>query len=226
MRIIVDEDKIPLNNAISKILQQAGYAVDQAFDGQDALDLIDGHYHDLIILDLTLPYIDGLEVIKNLRDKKIWTPILVLTARGTVPDIVKGLKSGADDYLPKPFEVEELLARAQALMRRRANQPGPKLEVGDLQLDPNSHEVVRKGQTISLSKTEFQLLYYLMRKSPQIATKEEILTHVWQNETAVYDRVVDTYICFLRKKIDKAFPNLEPLIHTVKTHGYKIVSEK
>ena len=222
MRILIVEDKIPLNNALTKILRQQNYAVDQAFDGQEALDLVDGLYHDLIILDLTLPKVDGLQVIHQLRSQKITTPILVLTARATTPQIVDGLQTGADDYLAKPFEIEELTDRVQALIRRSHTQQSPLLQVGDLTLNPVSGEVVRDGQTVALTNTEYKLLHYLLSKQNWIVTKQELLTHVWQNDTQVYDRVVDTYICFLRRKIDKNFPHLPPLHHTIKTRGYKL----
>ena len=223
---MIVEDKIPLNRSLSKILQRAGFAVDQAFDGQEALDLIDGQYHDLIILDLTLPKVDGLEVIARLRRAGITTPILVLTARAATPQIVAGLRSGADDYLSKPFEVEELLARVQVLLRRQSDQKTPLLQVENLTLDPVSGRVTRAGSQVTLSKKEFQVLYYLMSKAHWVVTKSELLTHVWQNETEVYDRVVDTYMCFLRRKIDKDFPQEKPLIQTLKTRGYRLGEEK
>ena len=220
------EDKKPLNHSLSKILRRAGFAVDQAFDGQEALDFIDGTYHDLIILDLTLPKVDGLDVIKKLRAQGIATPILVLTARAATPQIVAGLLSGADDYLAKPFETDELLARVQVLLRRHCDQKTPLLQVDNLTLDPVTGQVERASQKLSLSKREFQVLYYLMSKAHWVVTKQELLTHVWQNETEVYDRVVDTYICFLRRKIDKDFPREKPLIHTLKTRGYRLGDTK
>jgi DNA-binding response OmpR family regulator len=222
MRLIVVEDKIPLNNSLSKILKTKGYTVDQAFDGAEALEMIDDGYHNLVILDLTLPKIDGLEVIKRLRRERANILILVLTARGQTPQIVDGLQIGADDYLAKPFEIEELLARVQVLLRRQHGQKTAQLQVADLQLDTVTGQVERAGKKIHLTKTEYRLLHYLMNKHHWIVTKDELLTHVWQNETEVYDRVVDTYICFLRRKIDKAFSPLPPLVHTVKTRGYRL----
>ncbi len=216
------EDKIPLNNSLSKILRKNNYAVDQAFDGEEALDLLDPALHDLMILDLTLPKIDGLEVITRVRENKNNVPILVLTARGATPQIVNGLEIGADDYLAKPFEVDELLARVRALLRRLNGNKTPLLQVDDLILDTLNGEVSRAGEAIKLSKTEYALLYYLMMKAHWIVTKEELLLHVWENDTQVYDRVVDTYICFLRRKIDKAFPEKKKLIQTIKTRGYRL----
>jgi DNA-binding response OmpR family regulator len=222
MRLIIVEDKVPLNNSLGKLLRAQGYVVDQAFDGMEALDLIDEHYHDLIILDLTLPKLDGLEVMKQLRETRVNIPILILTARGGTPQIVSGLKLGADDYLAKPFEIEEFLARVQALLRRARVQKGEVMQIDNLSLNPNTGEVRRAGVKVRLTKTEYRLLHYLMNKQNWIVTKEELLAHVWENETEVYDRVVDTYICFLRRKIDKAFPDSCPLLKTIKTRGYQI----
>jgi len=222
MRVLLVEDKIPLNNSLTKILRRRGMAVDQAFDGQEALDVLDGDLHDLLILDLSLPKVDGLDVIRRLREDKCQVPILVLTARGTTGEIVDGLRLGADDYLAKPFDVEELLARIDALWRRRHGMSSSLLQVEDLCLDVSSGEVSRGGVPIKLSRTEFNLLHYLMSKAHWIVTKDELLTHVWENDTAVYDRVVDTYICFLRRKIDKPFPERTALIQTIKTRGYRL----
>lgn len=226
MRILIVEDKVALNNSLSRILRQHGYAVDQAFDGEEALDLFDVQVHDLMILDLTLPKIDGIDVIARLRAANVEVPILVLTARGTTAQIVDGLHIGADDYMAKPFEVEELLARIQVLLRRRTHQTSAVLKVDDLTLDSVSGEVRRGGRVIKLSRTEYNLLAYLMSKPYWIVTKKELLTHVWEDDGDVYDRVVDTYICFLRRKIDKAFPEHKQLIQTVKTRGYRIGGEK
>ena len=225
MRILLVEDKLPLNKSLAKILRRHNYAVDQAFDGEQALCLLDGDLHDVMILDLTLPKVDGLQVLALARERGLKLPILVLTARTTTTEIVTGLHSGADDYLAKPFEVDELLARLQALLRRSSSGQAPRLQVDDLILDPNSGQVTRAGQIIKLSRKEYQLLEYMLHKSRWIVTKQELLSHVWENDSQVYDRVVDTYVCFLRKKIDKAFPDLPPLIHTIKTRGYRLGAE-
>ncbi len=222
MRVLLVEDKIPLNNSLTKILRRQGWAIDQAFDGQEALDVFDETLHDVVILDLTLPRVDGLEVIRRLRVDRHQVPILVLTARGTTGEIVDGLRLGADDYLAKPFEVAELVARINALWRRHNGQSSSVLQVEDLTLDLTSGEVRRGDVVIKLSRTEYNLLHYLMSKAHWIVTKDELLTHVWENDTAVYDRVVDTYICFLRRKIDKPFPERTALIQTIKTRGYRL----
>lgn len=222
MRIILVEDKIPLNHSLTKLLRQEKYAVDQAFDGEEALDLIDKDLYDLIILDLSLPKIDGLEVIKQLRTRQINTPILVLTARNQTPDVVTGLQTGADDYLGKPFEIEELLVRIQVLLRRQANQKQETFKIADLSYNPRTGQAQRAGKTIHLSKTEGEILHYLLSKQKWIVSKDELLSHVWEHDGDVYDRIVDTYICYLRRKIDKAFPQSPPLIHTIKGRGYQL----
>lgn len=222
MRIILVEDKIPLANSLVKILRKNNYAVDLAYDGEEALDAIDKHSHDLIILDLGLPKVDGLEVIKQLRSAKVNIPILVLTARNQTPDVVLGLNQGADDYLGKPFEIEELLARIQAMLRRQNDQKTQFLQIDDLVLDPNTAEVTRSGQKIQLSKTEYSLLHYLISNQGRVVSKNQILTHVWENDLDVFDRIVDTYIYYLRQKIDKAFSSRPQLIQTVKTRGYML----
>lgn len=222
MRIILVEDKIPLNNSLTKLLRQEKYAIDQAFDGEEALNLIDKDLYDLIILDLSLPKVDGLEVIKQLRVKQINTPILVLTARNQTPDVVTGLQTGADDYLGKPFEIEELLVRIQVLLRRQANQKQETFKIADLSYNPRTGQAQRAGKTIHLSKTEGEILHYLLSKQKWIVSKDELLSHVWEQDGDVYDRIVDTYICYLRRKIDKAFPQSQPLIHTIKGRGYQL----
>ena len=222
MRIMIVEDKIALNNSLKRILQKQGYAVDQAFDGEEALSLIDNQYYDGIILDLTLPKIDGLEVLDKLRAQKNKTSILVLTARNETKEVVRGLKQGADDYLSKPFEVDELLARLEGLIKR-THQVKTKIFVLDnLSLDSEQKLVKRDKKMISLTATEYQILYYLFLNQGKVVSKQQLLTHVWQNEIDVYERIVDTYICFLRKKIDKNFIDQPKLIQTVKGLGYKL----
>ena len=225
MRIILVEDKKPLANSLAKILRRNNYAVDITGDGEEALVLIDKDNYDLIILDLGLPKIDGLEVIKRLREQKINIPILVLTARNQTPDVILGLNQGADDYLGKPFEVEELLARVQAMLRRQHLQKDSFLTVDNLTLNLQNQEVKRGEKLIDLSKTEYSLLHYLMANQNQVLSKEKILTHVWENDLEVFDRIVDTYIYYLRQKIDKPFPEQPALIKTVKTRGYQINAE-
>lgn len=222
MRIILVEDKKPLANSLAKILRKNNYAVDLAHDGEEALDAIDKSSHDLIILDLGLPKIDGIEVIKQLRAAKINIPILVLTARNQTPDVVIGLNQGADDYLGKPFEIDELLARVQAMLRRQNDQKTQFFQIDDLILNPTTTEVTRSGQKIKLSKTEYSLLHYLLSNQGRIVSKDQILTHVWENDLEVFDRIVDTYIYYLRQKIDKAFTARPPVIQTIKTRGYMI----
>ncbi|MDO5561397.1 MAG: response regulator transcription factor [bacterium] len=222
MRILLVEDKIPLNHSLSKILQQESFAVDSAYDGEEALDLISPNFYDLIILDLTLPKIDGLTVLTKIREQKNGVPVLVLTARNQTPEVVTGLRTGADDYLGKPFEIDELLARVFALLRRPTNQKQALFQIDNLTFDPQTGQAQRAGKEIHLSKTESAILHYLFLKQKWIVTKDELLTHVWQNDGDVYDRIIDTYICYLRRKIDKAFPKEKQLLKTFKGRGYQL----
>lgn len=174
---------------------------------------------DIILLDIMLPGMDGFEVCRRLRSMGIRTPILMLTARDTIDDKVEGLDSGADDYIVKPFQVAELLARARALLRR-GSVTSPILRIGDLILDPSSRKATRAGKTITLSATEYTLLEYLMRNAGRVLTRTMILEHVWQYDFNGNDNVIDVYISYLRGKIDKGFQN--PLIHTVRGVGFRM----
>jgi DNA-binding response OmpR family regulator len=220
MRILVVEDEHKIAQAIKKGLEQEAYAVDLAFDGQDGLDLALSDEFDLIILDRMLPEIDGLEICKRVRGKNIHTPILILTAKGQISDRVEGLDAGADDYLPKPFAFEELLARIRSLLRRPKETLSTVLKVANLSLDTTSFEVKRDGKKINLSNKEFALLEYLIRNSGKILTKDQIINHVWNYEADVYTNTVEVYIGYLRNKIDKGFG--KPLIQTRRGFGYLI----
>lgn len=220
MRILVVEDEHKIAQSIKKGLGQEHFAVDLAFDGKEGLDLSLTEDYDLIILDRMLPEMDGVEICKSLRDKKIHTPILMLTAKGSVDDRVEGLNSGADDYLTKPFAFQELLARVKALSRRPKDSLGTKLQVGDLTLDTISYEVARKNKKISLSSKEFALLEYLMRHPNQTLTKEQIISHVWDYDSDILPNNVEVYMGYLRAKIDKPFD--KQLIHTIRGFGYKL----
>lgn len=225
MRILVVEDKKTLAQSLKKILQSEKYVVDLTHDGGEALELAgeaNGVY-DLLVLDLGLPSVDGLEITRRLRQKGINTPILILTARDLKSELITGLDSGADDYLTKPFHAQELLARIRALLRRQSNSRSPELKVADLIIDPATNQVSRHGQKIDLSQKEFMVLHYLLRHPGKIISKDELLDHVWNDSGEVYDRVVDTYIYYLRQKVDKPFPDQPALISTVKGRGYQIV---
>ncbi|MBU2592634.1 response regulator transcription factor [Patescibacteria group bacterium] len=223
MRILVVEDEHKIANSIKKGLEQELYAVDLAYDGEDGFGLAATEDYDLIILDLMLPKMDGMEICAKLRqEEKIHTPILILTARDQIDDKVKGLNLGADDYLTKPFSFAELLARVRALSRRPKNGLNTLLSVGDLSLDTLSFEVKRAGKRVALSKREFSLLEYLLRHKGRILTKEQIISHVWDYDADVLPNTVEVYIGYLRKKIDKPFKNKPSLIQTVRGFGYKI----
>ena len=222
MRVLVIEDEHKIANSIKKGLEQESFAVDVAFEGSSGYDLASTEDYDLIILDILLPGINGLEICKKLRSQNIHTPILMLTAKGQVSDKVEGLNSGADDYLVKPFAFEELLARSKALTRRPKDSIGSLLIFEDLSLDTLKLEVKRDGKVINLSNKEFALLEYLLRHKNQILKKEQIISHVWDYDADVLPNTVEVYIGYLRGKIDKPFPGKPSLIQTVRGFGYRL----
>lgn len=222
MRILVVEDEHRIANTIKKGLEQERYAVDVAYTGTDGFDLGSTEEYDLIILDLMLPEMDGLDICKELRKKQIHTPILILTAKGQIQDKVEGLNCGADDYLTKPFSFEELLARTRALTRRPRNSLSTVLTVDDLHLDTHTYEVKRSDMPIAISNKEFSLLEYLMRHANCTLTKEEIISHVWDYNADILPNTVEVYIKNLRRKIDFPFKDKKALIRTVRGFGYKI----
>jgi len=218
MRILVIEDEKKVAQFIKKGLEEEHYAVDTAFDGEDGLYMAEGNEYDLIILDLMIPKIDGLEVLKRIRGKKNNVPILVLTAKNTVEDKVKGLDAGCDDYLTKPFAFVEFLARIRALLRREKTDKEPLLKIADLTLSLVTHKVMRQGKEIELTSKEYALLEYFMRNPDKVLTRTMISEHVWDYHFDSMTNVVDVYVNYLRKKIDKDF---EPkLIHTLRGIGY------
>ncbi len=222
MRILVIEDEHRISASIKKGLEQEKYAVDVAYDGQDGFDLASDGIYDLILLDLMLPKMDGIQVCRQLRQKNIHTPILMLTAKSQIEDKVAGLDQGADDYLTKPFSFEELLARIRALTRRPHNALSSILQVDDLSLDTTTYEAKRSGQPIALSSKEYSLLEYLIRQQDRIVSKEEIIDHVWSYDADILPNTVEVFIKNLRQKIDHPFPNSQKLIHTVRGFGYKL----
>lgn len=225
MRVLVVEDEHKIANAIKKGLHRESYAVDIVHDGIEGYDLASSEQFDVIILDIMLPGMDGIEICKKLREQQIHTPILMLTSKSQIEDKVVGFNSGADDYLTKPFAFVELLVRIKALTRRPQNSVGTTLSIGDLTIDTNNYEVKRAGQKIRLSNKEYSLLEYLVRHKNQVITKEQIINHVWNYDADVLPNSVEVYIKHLRTKIDDPFPN-NPLIHTVKGFsGYKISEE-
>lgn len=220
MRILVVEDEHKIANSIKKGLEQESFAVDVAYTGNDGYDLASSENYDLLILDVMLPEISGIEICKKLRAENNHTPIMMLTARGQVSDKVEGLNSGADDYLAKPFAFEELLARIKALSRRPKNSKGSTYTVFDLSLDTLTYDVKRGDKKINLSAKEFSLLEYLMRNANQVLSKEQIIEHVWDYDANVLPNTVEVFVGYLRNKVDKGFS--KPLIHTVRGFGYKI----
>jgi DNA-binding response OmpR family regulator len=220
MRILLVEDNHRLNQSLKLGLMDDGYAVDSAFDGLEGEEMAMLTPYDAIILDIMLPGKDGLAVCHDLRDRRIRTPILMLTARDAVEDRVKGLDSGADDYVVKPFAIDELRARLRALMRREGTERGGVIRVGDLTLDPALHQVERAGRPIELTAKEYALLEYLMRNANRLITREMAEAHVWSYDYDGASNVVDVYIRRLRRKIDDPFDM--KLLETVRGSGYRL----
>jgi DNA-binding response OmpR family regulator len=221
VHILVVEDERRLANLVRRALEEEGHVVDVAHDGAEGLDVATATDYDLLILDLMLPHVDGIEIAKRLRASKNDVRILMLTARDAVEDRVLGLESGADDYLMKPFSFSELLARVRALSRRQIQaQAETELRSGSLVLDLARHEARRDDTTIELTAKEFQLLEYLMRNAGHVLTRTQILDHVWGYNFDSFSNVVDIYVHYLRNKIDRDFP--EPLIRTVRGVGYSL----
>ncbi len=223
MRILLVEDNRRLNNALKMSLLDDGYAVDAAFDGQEGQDFAELTPYDAIILDVMLPVKDGLEVCRELRRQRINTPIIMLTARDAVEDRIKGLDSGADDYLVKPFAVDELRARLRALLRRESPSKSSQIEIGDLCIDPATHRVERGGRSIQLTAKEYALLEYFARHSDQIITREMAESHIWSYDFNGTSNVVDVYVRRLRRKIDDPFEI--KLFETVRGVGYRLVAD-
>jgi two-component system, OmpR family, response regulator len=221
MRLLLVEDDLKIASFVIKGLESAGFAVDHAANGVDGLALAVSEPYDVAIIDLMLPKLDGLSIIEKLRSQKSGLPILILSAKRTVDDRVKGLQSGSDDYLTKPFAFTELLARVQALIRRASGQIEPtQLVVGDLCLNLLTRQVVRGGAAIVLQPLEFSLLEYLMRNAGRLVSKTMIMEHVWDYNFDPQTNVVEVRICRLREKIDKGFSH--KLIHTIRGVGYVI----
>lgn len=225
MRILLIEDEHKIARALKKALEQESYAVDVAYDGDEGYAMATTEPYDVAIVDRMLPgSYDGLDIIKGMRDEKIHTPVLILTALGGLNDKTTGLDSGADDYLVKPFALEELLARVRALLRRPTEQQSTTLKAGDLSLNTLTFEVKREDQSIQLTGKEFALLEYLMRNQDRPLPKELIISHVWDYDADILPNTVEVYIKYLRNKIDGPFST--PLIQTVRGFGYKLHAPK
>jgi DNA-binding response OmpR family regulator len=221
MRILVVEDEHKIARAIARALEQESYAVDLAFDGDEGYAMATTEPYDLVIVDRMIPgEYDGIAIITAMRESKIHTPAMILTALDSTADKTKGLDSGADDYMTKPFAISELLARVRALLRRPQTQTGTVLKAGDLELDTTTSAVTRGGKVINLTSKEFALLEYLLRNQNRPSSKEAIVAHVWDYDADVLLNTVEVYIKYLRAKVDEPFD--KPLIHTVRGFGYKI----
>jgi heavy metal response regulator len=224
MRILIVEDEVGLAGFVEQGLTEAGYAVDVAWDGADGLEYALAFEYDAIVLDIMLPKLNGLELLREIRNRRVKAPVLLLTARDGVDDRVRGLDVGADDYLIKPFAFPELLARIRALLRRPPLQSGNLLHMSDLEMDLTQREVRRGGRRIELSPREFSLLELLLRHPNHVLTRTQIVEHVWNFDFFTDTNVVDVYIGYLRRKIDKGFGS--PLIQTIRGVGYRLSEEK
>ena len=223
MRVLVVEDYTPLRLAIVKGLTDAGFSVDVAINGKEGLWHAQSGEHDVIILDLMLPEVDGLTILKELRAAKSEAHVLVLTAKDNVHDRIQGLNLGADDYLTKPFVFGELLARVRALVRRKYNEKNPVLQISDLEIDTRSRDVKRGGELLELTPKEYALLEFLALRAGEVVTRSDIWQHVYDFHSETQSNVVDVYISYLRKKVDQ--DGMPKLIHTRRGHGY-VLGEK
>jgi DNA-binding response OmpR family regulator len=219
MYVLVVEDERRLAQVIRRVLEEESHTVDLAYDGEEGLAMAMEGSHDVIVLDILLPELDGIAVCQALRKNRVDTPVLLLTALDDVQDRVRGLDAGADDYLPKPFAFQELLARLRALSRRRVQAREPeRLQTADLVLDLNRRRAERAGRIIELSPKEFALLEFLMRNEGRVITRTQILDHLWGYDHTPDSNLVDVYVSYLRRKVDKGQPN--KLIGTIRGVGY------
>ena len=221
MRLLLVEDDTKIASFVKKGLEESGFAVDHAADGEDGLYLALNESYDVAVIDIMLPKLDGLTIIEEMRKHNINTPVIILSAKQTVDDRIKGLQTGGDDYLTKPFSFAELLARVQALIRRASGTTDPThLNAGDLSVDLLTREIIRSGEKINLQPKEFALLEYLMRHKERVLPKTMILEHIWGYDFDPQTDVVDVLICRLRSKVDRNFD--EKIIHTIRGVGYAL----
>ena len=220
MRLLLIEDYRPLQQSLTKGLREAGFAVDTTRDGKEGLWYATSNEYDVIILDLMLPGMDGLEILRKMRTQGKKSHVLILTAKDTVQDRVTGLDLGADDYLVKPFAFEELMARIRALLRRSYRQKNPRIKIKDLRIDLTTQRVWRGREEIQLTPREYVLLEYLAMRAGQMVSRSDIWEHVYEFNSSASSNVVDVYIGYLRKKIEQ--PNKPALIHTIRGRGYSL----
>jgi two-component system OmpR family response regulator len=218
MRLLIAEDDTKLAATLARGLRGEGYAVDTAETGEDALHHARAYEYDAVILDIMLPAPDGVTVCRTLREEGRWPAVLMLTARDGVQDRIQGLDAGADDYLVKPFDFGELVARIRALLRRSPPERPAVLSAGDLEVDPASHGVVRAGERVELTAREFAVLEFLIRRAGQVVSRAELLDHVWDQNYEGSTNIVDVYVGYLRRKLEEPFGR--PLIRTVRGAGY------
>jgi DNA-binding response OmpR family regulator len=222
MRALVVEDEDRIAQFVKRGLEETGFEVDLRGDGEEGLEAALTGTYGLIVLDIMMPKMDGLEMIQKLRTTGSNTPVIMLTAKSALEDIIAGLDAGADDYLPKPFAMEELNARVRSLLRREGKARGAEIEYHDLRVDPVTHRVWRGESEIELTNKEYGMLEYLLRHKEQIVTRDEIAENAWEFGTATFSNIIDVYVNYLRKKIDKGFKT--KLIHTVRGQGYAIMA--
>ena len=220
MKILLAGDEVDLNNVVTRYLKKNGYSVDSVLDGEEALDYLEYSEYDLVILDIMMPKVDGFEVIKKLRDKGNHTSVLMLTARDSADDKVKGLDLGADDYIVKPFDFNELMARIRAVVRRKYGNSSNKLVIGDLILDTSEKSVTRAGKQIELTGKEYEVLEYLMQSKNRILSRDQIKEHVWDFDYEGDSNIIDVLIKNIRKKID--IEDGKQIIYTKRGLGYVI----
>lgn len=219
MRVLIVEDEIKLARNIARVLdEEYSWAVDISTDGEDGRHMAMKNPYDLIILDLSLPKMSGLEILRDLRKSEIAIPVLILTARDAVSDVVRGLEAGSDDYMVKPFDMRELIARCRALVRRSYNRSAPAIQVGDLSIDTSSHRVTVGDRLVRLSAMEYRLLEYLAMRAGQVVSKTDIMEHMYSFSSENFSNVVEVYVCSLRRKLGSVSESR--LIHTFRGQGY------
>lgn len=225
MRVLIAEDEHRIARSIKQGLMQEDYAVDVTYDGEEALRTALADSYDVIVLDVMMPKLSGVEVVRELRLAENHTPVLLLTAKSQPKDVIAGLDAGADDYLVKPFSFDVLLARLRALLRRPNEAMDTVLKADDLELDTTKRRVKRRGQELQLSSKEYAILEYLLRNKGRILSKENIISHVWDFDADVLPNNVEVFVTYLRSKVDKPFKKAKPIIETVRGFGYVIKDE-
>ena len=219
MRVLIIEDEVKIARNITRVLdEEYSWAVDICTDGEDGRHMAMTNPYDLIILDLGLPKIGGIEILRDLRDRGMTTPVLILTARDDTRDVIQGLETGSDDYMVKPFDMRELMARCKALVRRSYGRAAPVIEIGGISIDTARHQVMFRGRVVRLSAMEYRLLEYLAMRAGEVVSKADIAEHLYSSYSENFSNVVEVYVCSLRKKLGSG-PNRE-VIHTLRNQGY------